>query len=404
MPRKEHNAGFSSEALRQRITERENQLRQPGAMMFSRSRYEIERVLGEGGMGITCLANEVSAANLKRPVVLKFVKDSLDATRLDRFLNEVQLSVLFNHPNLVPVFRLENETIQVETGTDKHDYGRTYEHTVYYAVMQYIDGWNLRQLVSRCRELNIKLNPDITMFIINKVARGLHYVHEYKGEDDEHVELVHRDVSPENILIDRFGRIKVADFGLTKRSTGVKGDAVTNMGKMLYSSPEQRDGLSIDRRADIYNIGLVLYFMFTDNDRFGPEWGLENMRERIRTKMKKSVLDDLKKDIEPRLAHICEMCLAEDPDARYQTCEDLATDIDIYFKESQKVVTNELLSEVLNELFKEDPTFTSRRFVPLTGSEHLPQPGYDPSSVQEPQKVEQPLSTVPMDEEEDGTE
>lgn len=400
MSRKDQRTSFSSEELRQQITKRESELRQPGSMMFSRSRYEIERVLGEGGMGITCLANEVSAANLKRPVVLKFVKDSLDAVRLDRFLNEVQLSVLFNHPNLVPVYRLESETLKIDMPARHSPFDRTYEHTVYYAVMQYIEGWNIRQLVERCRQLNIKLNPDITIFIINRVARGLHYVHEYKGENDQHVELVHRDVSPENILIDKFGRIKVADFGLTKRTTGIRNDAVTNMGKMLYSSPEQHDGLVVDRRSDIYNIGLVLYFMFTDNDRFGPEWGLEHMRERIRTKMKKTPLDDLKKDLEPRLAHICSVCLAEDPAERYQTCEDLATDIDIYFKESQKVVTNELLSEVLNELFfKENPTFTSRRFVPLTGSSHLPQPDYDPDAEQEPQRIDKPLPTVPMGEE-----
>ena len=388
---------FSSQELKELITERENALRKPGAMMFSRSRYQIERILGEGGMGITCLADEISAANLKRPVVLKFVKDSLDTMRLDRFLNEVQLSVLFNHPNLVPVYRLESETLKLEVPRQRSFLGRTYEHTIYYAVMQYIDGWNLRQLVDRLRKLNIKLNPDITMFIINRVARGLHYVHMYKDEStNESLQLVHRDISPENILIDRFGRIKVADFGLAKRSELLKSDAVNKLGKMLYSSPEQLDGVRIDHRADIYNIGLLLYFLFTDNDRFGPEWGLDHMRDRIRTKMKKSVLPDLA-DIDPRLAHICEICLSEDPDGRYQTCEDLATDIDIYFKESQKIVTNEQLEEILNELFKEQPTFTSRRFIPLTGTPHLRPLGYDPASVQEPEKIQGPLPTVKME-------
>ena len=97
---------YSSEQLRNLIAEEEAELRMPGTLLFSQGRYEIERTLGEGGMGITCLAQELSSGNLKRPVVLKFVKDSLDPGRLAQFFNEVQLSILFNHPNLVPVFRL----------------------------------------------------------------------------------------------------------------------------------------------------------------------------------------------------------------------------------------------------------------------------------------------------------
>ncbi len=371
-------------------------MRLPGTVLFSRTRYEIERILGEGGMGITCLANEVSAANLKRPVVLKFVKDSLAPGRMDRFLNEVQLSVSFNHPNLVPVFRLESETLEL-VDESRNGRKRPYEHTVYFAVMQYIDGWNLRQIVNRLRSLNMALYHDLTMFIIQRIARGLNYVHEFKDDNGDCLELVHRDVSPENILIDRFGRIKVADFGITRASKSQRSEMMVNAGKILYSSPEQLDGAKLDSRSDIYNMGLLMYFMFTDNDRFGPEWGTPRARDRIRMKMKKSPLDDLN-DVDPRLAHVCHVCLCEDSGGRYQSCEDLATDIDLYFKETQKIVTNEQLEEVLNELFKDNPTFTSRRFIAITGSPFLEQPEYDPSSVKAPEKITGPLPTVKLDE------
>lgn len=388
---------FTSEDIRTQIANREADLRQPGTLLFSQARYEILRILGEGGMGITCLADEISSANLKRPIVLKFVKDSLDPNRLAQFLNEVQLSVLFNHPNLVPVYRLETENIRVKLPKEKLSLRRTHEHTAYYAVMQYIDGWNVRELVNRLKTLGITLNHDITMFLIARVARGLHYVHNYKDENGTPKGLVHRDVSPENILLDRFGRIKVADFGLTRPAKDLHNDPIKMGGKLLYCAPEQLDGASLDARSDIFNIGLLMYFLFTNRDRFAPELMLKKMRERIRSKMGKSVRKDLT-HVTPRLAQICEICLREDPKDRYQNCEDLATDIDIYFKESQKVVTNEQLEEILLDLFRAKPSFESRRYIPLTGSTKLDQPEYDADAHPEAEKEVKNLPTVRLDE------
>ncbi len=389
----------TSQELRRLIVESEDSMRQAGSVLFSQTRYEIQRVLGEGGMGITCLANELSTANLKRPVVLKFVKNSLDTHRLTQFLNEVQLSILFNHPNLVPIYRLESEVISVEPSKAKAKgmRRRSHEHMVYYAVMQYIDGWNLRQIVKRLRNLKILLNYDMTMFIIGRVARGLHYVHEYCNEVGEHLGLVHRDISPENILIDRYARIKVADFGIARATKRPTDDGLLHAGNPLYCSPEQLEGKEVDHRSDIYNIGLLMYFLFTDTDRFALESGSSKPRERIRQRMKKSPLDDLRY-IDDRFSQICDICLREDPDERYQSCEDLANDIDIYFKESQKVVTNEQLEEILLDLFNPNPAFVSPRFIPLTGSAVLEQPGYDPDLLARVAEPAEPLQTVKMEE------
>jgi serine/threonine-protein kinase len=384
---------FTSQEIRQRIAETERALREPGSVLFSQSRYEIIRMLGEGGMGITYLADELCVNNLRRPVVLKFVKDSLDPHRLNRFLNEVQLSIIFNHPNLVPVFRLESEVVRVEDERRGKRSGARQGHTVYYAVMQYIDGWNLRQIVNRLRSLEIVLNHDLTMFIIGRVARGLHYVHEYRDASGEHMALAHRDVSPENILIDHFGRIKVSDFGIALATNRPTSEGFHQAGNLLYCAPEQLSNGNLDRRCDIYNIGLLMYLLFTDTDRFGIEARADSPRERIRKVMAKSPEKDLR-HVEDPLARMCCTCLAEDPDKRYQSCEDLANDIDIYFKETQKFSTNEQLEEVLTDLFSPQPRFVSRRFVALTGSDKLEQPDFDPSlSARSPESAA-PLSTI----------
>lgn len=388
---------YASEELRKLIAEREELLRQPGAVLFSQGRYEIQRALGEGGMGITCLANEISAANLKRPVVLKFVKDSLNPDKLAQFFNEVQLTILFNHPNLVPVYRLESENAMIELERHKSSRRRPHEHTVYYAVMQYIDGWNLRQIVERLSSLRMRLHYDITMYLIARVARGLHYVHAYRDGNGSHLGLVHRDVSPENILIDRFGRVKVADFGIATSAKERRRSPLSNPGKLMYASPEQLSGAPLDARSDVYNVGLLLYFAFTNTDRFRPEARLPRARDRILSKMAKSPLGDLK-HVPARIANVCDVCLREDPEARYQSCEDLGTDIDIYFKEAQKVVTNDILEQVLQDLFSADPTFVSRRFISLTGSPRLNQPEYDPGVAPIAEEVPPgPSPTVRLD-------
>jgi len=389
----------TSKELRETIRAEERALRAPGSVLFSQSRYEVERVLGEGGMGITCKAYEFSAANLKRPVVLKFVKDSLDPQRLMQFLNEVQLSILFNHPNLVPMYRLESEVVSVEPPKDKFPSRRRrpQEHVVYYAVMQYIDGWNLRGIVDRLRNLGMLLNFDLTMLICERVARGLHYVHEYCDENGEHLALVHRDVSPENILIDRFARILVADFGIARAMKRPADDGLVRAGNRLYCSPEQLEGREVDRRSDIYNIGLLMYFLFTNTDRFAAESKMEKSRERIRRKMSKSPMPDLR-HVEEVFARICEVCLREDPNERYQRCEDLANDIDIYFNDKQRFVTNDQLEEVLNDLFSSSPSFVSRRFIPLTGSAKLEHPDYDPGLVSATPEPAGNVPTVKLDE------
>ena len=182
-------------------------------------------------------------------------------------------------------------------------------------------------------------------------------------------------------------------------------DAWLMAGKLLYCSPEQIDGTGIDARSDIYNIGLVMYYMFTNRERFALERTSGRARERIRAKMKKSALPDLS-HVHPHLAHMCDACLKEDPDGRYQSCEDLATDVDIYFKESGKVLTNEQLEETLLDLFSSKPRFVSRRYIPLTGSPRLEHPGY---REKDETRAEEPGPTLPTvrldaeDEEDEGT-
>jgi serine/threonine-protein kinase len=220
-------------------------------------------------------------------------------------------------------------------------------------------------------------------------------VHHYKDGSGNELGLVHRDVSPENILIDRFGRTKVADFGITK-AVKRSGTERTNPGKLMYCSPEQLEGKALDLRSDIYCVGLLMYFLFTDTDRFAAEIAGKQPREQVRGRMKQSPLPDLQ-HVHPRLAHICTVCMREAPGERYQTCEDLGTDVDIFFKDSQKVVTNDVLEEFLSDLFSPSPNFVSRRYISLSGTPHLDQPGFVPARTAGAPTPAARIATVRMD-------
>ena len=140
-----------------------------------------------------------------------------------------------------------------------------------------------------------------------------------------------------------------------------------------------------------------MFFLFTNGDRFGPERDLPKARERILRKMQKSPLPELE-HVPRRLAEMCATCLDFDPGHRYQSCEDLSNDIDIYFKEEGKVVTNDLLEEILNDLFSANPTFVSRRFIPLTGKPQLEQPVYTPGASPVPEEpLPEPIPTVKIE-------
>jgi predicted Ser/Thr protein kinase len=246
---------------------------------------EILELIGQGGMGAVYKARHIK---LDRFVALKVLPPEWDSDPAfaERFAREARTLARLNHPHVVAV----------------HDFGEA--GGLFYLVMEYVDGPNLREVLQAGR-----LAPEQALALVPQLCDALQYAHEE--------EVVHRDIKPENILLDRRGRVKIADFGLAKLLNRPRADFTLTgsrqvMGTLDYMAPEQRHSpLAIDHRADIYSLGVVFYEMLTGELPLGH----------FPPPSEKAAVD-------ARLDGVVLRALKTDPGQRYQSVHDVKTDVE----------------------------------------------------------------------------
>jgi serine/threonine-protein kinase len=207
--------------------------------------YEILGRLRAGGMATLFLGRRHGAAGVSRPVAIKVIHPHLAEEDLivRMFIDEARISSHISHGNVVYI----------------ENFG---EHQgVYYMVMEYVDGCSLEQVLKTLSMRGHRIAPEVAVHVALEAAAGLHAAHETAGDDGAPLGIVHRDVSPSNILLTRDGRVKVIDFGIAKARGRLGATSTGNKlkGKLRYMSPEQAWGRAIDRRTDVYALGLVLW-------------------------------------------------------------------------------------------------------------------------------------------------
>ena len=210
--------------------------------------YEIVARLKSGGMATLFLAHRRGAAGFQRFVAIKVVHPHLasDSTFVRMFVDEALLSARIVHPNVVHV-----EELGEAEGT-------------YFLVMEYVHGCSLSLLVRALARRKRMLAAEIATSIVMKVADGLHAAHETRGDRGELLGVVHRDVSPQNVLLAYQGHVKLIDFGIAKARGRVQQTTTTSLkGKIRYMAPEQAYGRPVDRRTDVYALAVVLWEMLT---------------------------------------------------------------------------------------------------------------------------------------------
>ncbi|MBS1151891.1 MAG: masK9, partial [Myxococcaceae bacterium] len=219
-------------------------------MSLRLGKYELVSRLAKGGMAETFRARLEGAAGVTKQVVIKKVLPELaeDQDFIAAFIDEARLSASLSHGNIAQVF---------EFGQVDGDY---------FLAMEWVDGRSLAQILRRAAELQIAfLPPSIACFLAIEVLKALHYAHTRTGEDGKPLNLVHRDVSPENILVSFEGQAKVIDFGIAKASLPRNQETAPGLvkGKFLYFSPEQACAQPLDGRSDVFALGVVLYEMLS---------------------------------------------------------------------------------------------------------------------------------------------
>ncbi|MBK8941532.1 MAG: serine/threonine protein kinase [Polyangiaceae bacterium] len=205
--------------------------------------FEIIKRLGAGGMAEVFLAKKLGAEGTYKLLVLKRIHPSHARSRRFRamFVEEAHLATRLNHPNIVQVYEF----------LDHGDEGLL-------LAMEYVEGYDLGRLMSVARQKGTRIPPWVSAYIIAEAAKGLHYAHERRDEGGSPLAIVHRDVSPQNILLSIEGAVKIADFGIASANL-FREEPGTLKGKFGYMSPEQARGERVDRRSDIYGLGVVLY-------------------------------------------------------------------------------------------------------------------------------------------------
>jgi len=298
-------------------------------------KYRLIRDLGIGGMARVSLATLQGPAGFSKHYVVKrilpeFVRNPQFARM---FANEARVAAMLDHPNIVRVFEFEK------------DNGN------YYLVMEYVDGASLDQIARAARKGGVPLGPDFAVEVGLPLARALSYAHALKLPDGRLLELVHRDVSPGNVLISRDGAVKLTDFGVVKSSiTTTVAGAVK--GKLSYMSPEQISGQRVDHRSDLFSLGVVLYEMTTGLRLFrGDSLGATAVR------VMRAVVPpprSVSPDTDPRLEAILMKMLERDPRGRYQTAAALAADLEAYRASRPADVRSIPLADMVRVLFPGD--------------------------------------------------
>ncbi len=259
---------------------------------------EIFTLLGQGGMGAVYTARQ---KKLDRLVALKIIRpeSANDPAFAERFNREARTLARLSHPGIVAVHDFG------EVVLSHSDLGDETPRALYYFVMEYVDGANLRQLIA-----GGDLSPVQSMAIIPQICDALQFAHE--------AGVVHRDIKPENILLDRSGRVKIADFGLAKLASGSELDFTLTgthqvMGTPLYMAPEQMEGSNtVDHRADIYSLGVVFYEMLTGHLPMGQ---FDPPSQQI--------------EVDARLDDVVLRALARDPDRRYQHAGEISNQVNL---------------------------------------------------------------------------
>jgi serine/threonine protein kinase len=297
-------------------------------------RYRIIRRLAVGGMAEIYLACATGIEGFEKRVVLKRILPQFACRSefVGMFLDEARLAATLHHPNIAQVY---------DIGADSE---------TYYFTMEYVEGRDLRHIRKRAVSLEQDIPLDTTVAVTLGVAAGLHAAHEKRGPDGAPLGIVHRDVSAANVIVTFDGNVKLIDFGIAKaarRQTNTRTGILK--GKSCSMSPEQCLAEPVDRRSDIFSLGILLYEASTGTRAFPGDTEFETMRMIV-----EGILDppsERRPEYPAQLERIVMRALERDPDDRYQTAQELFIDLDCFAREERLAVSPYNLADYVGKLF-----------------------------------------------------
>ncbi len=303
----------------------------------SLGRYRVIRRLGAGGMAEVFLARQMGAEGIEKVLVVKRVLPSFARSAKFRamFVDEAKVALRLNHPNIVQVYAFEQVRDE------------------FLLAMEHVDGLDLGRLVSAAKRAGRRIPYGLAAYLIAELAKGLDYAHNRKDEHGQPLEIVHRDVSPQNLLLSYEGAVKVADFGIA-RARMVSEETGVIKGKFAYMSPEQARGAKVDRRSDVYSIGVLLAELLMGRVMYPGQAGLDVL-DLVRDG-KRTLPREVDPEVPETLHRIVRDATARDMEERPQTARALASLLSAYLHEEETVWDAAALEQFIAEVAPREVT------------------------------------------------
>ncbi len=297
--------------------------------------YRLLEQLGQGGMAVVYRGERVGEAGFRKKVAIKRILPQYrrDPSLLERFAAEARTNARLDHPNLVQVI----------------DFGIEPEP---YLALEFVEGVSLSQIMQRLVERKEKLELAAALFIAAEACNGLDHAHRKRGDDGSPLGIVHRDVSPQNVLVSNEGAVKVSDFGLVKAADNVlKTASGVSIGKISYMAPEQSSGDPIDARADVFSLGVMLWELLTLRSLIPPD------DPAVAARLLQSGLWDppskFNAHVPERLDRMVLSCLAIDPTKRMPSAQQLSQELRELLHETAAGYDRQQLARLVQWLFPE---------------------------------------------------
>lgn len=320
-------------------------------MAHQHQRYKVVERIAAGGMAEVYRAESAGLEGFKKTVAIKRVLPHLSEKKqfIGMFLDEARLSAHLNHSNCVQVF-----DIGVGDNT-------------YFIVMEYVDGSDLKAALEYLSMRNQRMPLACALYICCRICEGLSYAHEARDNRGRLLGIVHRDISPPNVLITRYGEVKVVDFGLAKANSQLEhSEPGIIKGKFSYLSPEAALGESVDLRTDIFAVGIILWEMLAGRRLFMGETDLQTVRQVQAAKIPD--IRNFNPEVNDQVVAILQRALARDPRERYQTARDLGQDLNHALFQTGQVVSAYDVAALVSEVVAERDRKKSREKQSIIGT------------------------------------
>ncbi len=308
--------------------------------------YQLIDRIGVGGMAEVWRATMRGAEGFERPIAIKRILPhyATDADFVAMFVDEAKIAVRLSHPNVVQIF----------------DLGRVGDE--WFIAMEYVHGKDVRAVCDAEAARGQRLPLEVACHIVLKMCEALHHAHFLDANPFDPSgtrQIIHRDVSPQNVLVSYEGEVKVADFGLAK-AVGRAGhtQAGTIKGKLAYMSPEQLRGMTLDQRSDVFAVGIVLWELLSGDRLFLGANDRDTITKAFACKVPSLVATD--PSLDPELERIVKKALAEDREQRYQTAEELREELESFVYGAELHLSGASLAAYMRALFA-DPAPARRR-------------------------------------------